>query len=361
MRRTHFIWAAIVVWGAIQATPVVADVVTLSDGSRLLGTVERMGNGKLILATKFAGTIEIDATMIASIQTDQPVNVGMDSGDRLVGPVEWKPQIDRAVVQTEMGGVPVSIDRITAIWPQDGKSPEVLAMEAQLAKAQEEADAAMARWSATLEAGLFVTEGNKDIFRASGRAEARRTSAKDLLKFYISGEYSEEDDERSTSEVKGGAYYEYQFTQRWFGYGRMDLEYDEFENLDLRVSTALGVGYYWLKKPEHELKTRGGMGYLHEAYRDGLTYDAAQAELGLDYRVDLAPWVQFTHSTTWYPTFEALRDYRLVSDSALLFPLGDSKTWKLKLGALYEYDSIPNPGFERLDQTYYANILAELK
>ena len=89
--------------------------------------------------------------------------------------------------------------------------------------------------------------------------------------------------------------------------------------------------------------------------------DAAQAELGLDYRVDIVPWLQFLHSTTYYPTFESLRDYRLVSDSAFLIPLGESDMWKLKLGAQYEYDPIPQPGLKRLDQTYYANIVLDLK
>lgn len=338
-----------------------ADVVVLTDGSRLLGTVERMGGGKLILATQFAGTIEIDSAMVTSIETDEPVNVGMASGDRLVGPIQWKHEIDRAVVETEMGGVPIAVERVEAIWPKDGKSPEVLAMEEQIAKVEKEAEAAQAKWAATFEAGLFFSEGNNNVFRASGKAEVRRTSLKDLLKFYLSAEYSEEDNVRSSHEVKAGAYYEYLFTTHWFGYGRMDLEYDEFENLDLRFSTAVGAGYYWIKKENHELKTRAGIGYLHESFMDETSRDAAQAELGLDYRVDLAPWVQFINSTTWYPTFDSLRDYRLVSDSAFLFPLNGSDMWKLKLGALYEYDPIPNPGFERLDQTYYANILLDLK
>ena len=87
----------------------------------------------------------------------------------------------------------------------------------------------------------------------------------------MSGEYAENNDVRDTAEVKGGAYYEYLFSKRWFAYGAMDLEYDEFENLDLRFSTTVGVGYYWLKEPDHELKTRGGIGYLHESFMDGFT------------------------------------------------------------------------------------------
>lgn len=361
MRGTRFIQFTIIILWALPATSGRADVITLSDGSRLLGTVERMADGKLILVTQFAGTIEIDTSMVASIQTDQVMAVGMDSGDRLIGIIEWKPEIERAVVQTEMGGVPIAVDRVEAIWPKDGKSPEVLAMEAQIAKVKEEFEAQRAKWAVRLEAGFFFTEGNKDIFRAYGRAELNRTSLKDLLKFYVSGEYAEEDDDRNTHEIKGGMYYEYLFTERWFAYTRMDAEYDEFENLDLRFSTVVGGGYYWLKKPEHELKTRAGIGYLHETYMDGITDDTAQGELGLDYRIDIKKWLQFTHSMMWYPTFRALRDYRLVSDSAVLFPLGDSDVWKLKIGALFEYDSIPSPGFERLDHTYYANIVLDLK
>lgn len=339
----------------------VADVVTLSDGSRLLGTVERMQDGKLVLVTKFAGTLEIDASMVTTIQTDQPVNVGMTTGDRLVGPIEWKPQVECAVVQTEMGGVPISLEKVSAIWPRDGKSPEVLALEEQIAEVKRQAEEQQAKWRLVFEAGLFFAEGNNDVLRASGRAEALRQSPRDQLKFYLSGEYSEENDRRSTHEVKGGTYYEYLFTQRWFAYWRLDLEYDEFENLDLRLSTVAGPGFYLIKRPEHELKARAGMGYLHESFMDGLTRNVAQAEIGLDYRLDITPWMQFTNSTTWYPTFESVRDYRIVSDSALLFPLADSEVWKLKLGALYEYDSIPNPGFERLDQTYTASVVAELK
>jgi len=361
MRSTRFVQLTVLVLLVFPVAPGAADVITLSDGSRLIGTVERMGDGKLILVTKFAGTLEIDATQVTLVETEQKVNVGMTTGDRLVGTIEWSPAVEHPVVQTELGGIPITTDKIEAIWPEGGKSPEVLAMEEQIAKVREETEAQRAKWAVSFEAGLFSTEGNKEIIRAFGRAEARRTSLKDLLKFYLSAEYSEEDDARSTHEVKGGAYYEYLFTERWFGYGRMDLEYDEFENLELRSSTTLGAGYYWLKKPDHELKTRAGIGYLHETYMDGVTTNTAQAEVGLDYRIDITPWMRFTHGTTWYPTFEALRDYRLVSDSALLFPLGDTDTWKLKLGALYEYDSIPNPGFESLDQTYYANILLELK
>ncbi len=339
-----------------------ADVVTLTDGSRVLGTVQRLQDGKLIMETQFAGTLEIDASLIETIATDAPVNVGVDTGDRLMGPIEWKPEFGAALVQTELGGIPVAVERIDAIWPQGGKSPEVLVMEQQIEQVKEEMKKARGKWALHIEFGLLSQEGNTEKFQARGGIEGRRTTDRDLLRLYVTANYAETGDARDSSEVIGGAYYEYLFTKKFFGYARSEFEYDEFENIELRSTVALGAGYYWLKKEKHELKTRGGIGYLHETYLDDTdSKNAAQAELALDYRLDINSWLRLQHGTVYYPTFDSVRDYRLVSDSALIFHLTEDRLINLKLGARYAYDSMPEGGAERLDQTYYANILVSIE
>ena len=102
------------------------------------------------------------------------------------------------------------------------------------------------------------------------------------------------------------------------------------------------------------------MGYRHEAYDTGRIDDQAIIDLGLDYRLELAPWVQFTQSTTHSPDFEEFGNYRLDADTALVFPFKDPRV-KLKVGMSHEYNSRPQSGFERLDTTYYANVILELK
>lgn len=348
---------ACLIAGLLLAAAAAADVVTLSDGSRLVGTVRQLAEGKLKLETTYAGALELDMTLVTSIEVDGKIIVETAAGDRLVGSVQWDATAEKAVVQTQVGDVPVPLAQVYQIWPEGQRSPAEIALQLQLEELRE---SMTPKWGASFEAGLLYREGNKELFRASGRGELRRKTAKDLLRFYLSAAYSEEDKQRNESEVIGGAYYEYLLTERWFAYGTTEFEYDEFENLDLRASFAVGAGYYWIKREEHELKTRAGIGFLHESYRDGVTNNTAQAELGLDYRYDIKPWLRFTHSTTYYPTFEELRDYRIVSDSAFIIPLADSEVWKLKLGAKYEYDPLPQPGFERLDQTYYANLLLEV-
>ena len=261
------------------------------------------------------------------------------------------------------------MNQINAIWNENDPSPETLASQAEIAAAQAAAIEARGRWSATIEAGGTYKQGNTDSLDGLGKIEALHKTPKDLLKFYLSGKYSEKNDARSDAEAKLGSLYEYMISKHWYTYLKSELEYDEFENIDTRLTFSGGAGYYWLKKKHHELKTRAGLGYQHEKYRDywkedvkitGQTNDNVQLDIGLDYMVDLADWLKFTHSATYLPTFEGLDDYRLIFDSALLMPLGDSKNWKLKLGALHEYDAIPQTDHERLDETYYAAIVLNL-
>lgn len=338
-----------------------ADVLTLVDGSRLVGKLDELRDGTLVITTDFAGKLEIDAAKVRSIATEKPVVVGLSTGDRLVGPIEWDREAENPVVHTGMGGIAISFDKIEAIWQTDGKSPEVVAMEVQMADERKIAEGKLGKWSATIEMGGRMREGNTETLNARARIELQHKSDLELLKFYLAGEYGEQNDQRDTAEAKLGAYYEHMIGRRFFGYTKSEAEYDEFENLDLRFTVSAGVGYYWIKQDHHELKTHAGPGYMHEAFMDDVTKDSVMLDIGLNYRLDLNNWLQFVHSTSYYPTCESVRDYRLVSDSALLIPLGNSDRWKIKLGALFEYDALPPAGVDRLDRTYYGNLVFNLK
>ncbi len=330
------------------------DVVTTTDGSRIVGKIVQWADGKVTVETAIAGTLVIDAALVMSIETDEPVNVEFDSGDKLVGTVQ--PGEEGPVIDTALGPMNVSASKVATVWPVGQESPKEIALRAEL---EAEKEALKPKWTATLEAGALFTEGNTDRLEARGRFDLKRTTSEDLLHFFLAADYGEQDDNRTVNEYRGGVMYENEITDRWYWYTRLQLEYDEFEQIDLRTVAAAGVGYYWIRKPEHELKNRAGFGYRHEAYNDGTSNDAAVIDLGLDYRVDVAPWLQFTHSTTYSPDIQDFKDYRLDCDTALVFPF-QNDVLKFKLGMRNEYNSRPQPGLERLDNTYYANLVLEL-
>lgn len=326
------------------------DVVFTADGSKLVGKIEKIADGKVIIVTDVAGKLEIDAAKVTSIATDEPMNVELKSGDKLIGVVQAAPESTQSVVKSSVGDVSVPQGDMVSVWKVGAESPAEEKVKAKYRP----------QWTTILEAGANATEGNTDTLNARGRFEVNRRTGFDFLKFYATADYGEQNDERNRNEYRVGSLYEYNFTERFYAYLRGELEYDEFENLDLRATVAGGVGYYWIKKAEHELKTRAGAGYRHETYGSGRTEDEPIADLGLDYRLDVSKWMQFTHSTTYTPSLERFRDYRLDLDTALLFPL-KYEQWKLKLGMRNAYNSNPSGDLDRLDNLYYASVLMEIK
>ncbi len=332
-------------FGAIAS----ADTLTTRDGSRLVGKIERMADGKFVMVTDVVGTVEIDIAKVTSISTDEPVNVEMKSGDRLVGVVAEVLTEEASVVRSAIGEIKIPQQNIASVWRIGTESPA----EQKLLAAHKP------KWKTVVEIGGSATEGNTDSVDVRGRLELSRKTSKDLLRFYASADYGERDDARVRNEYRGGSSYEYLFTKRMFGYARGELEHDEFENLNLRATAAVGLGYYLIKKDEHELKVRAGPGYRHETYDSGRTSDDPIADLGLDYRLDVSKSMQFVHAATYAPNLEDIGDYRLDFDTALLFPL-KADAWKLKVGMKNAYNSNPSGNLDRLDNFYYAGVQLEL-
>ena len=59
----------------LMGTVALADTVLFSDGSRIVGTIERLGNEKVVITTDIAGKLEIDASKIVAMSTDRPLTV----------------------------------------------------------------------------------------------------------------------------------------------------------------------------------------------------------------------------------------------------------------------------------------------
>ena len=333
-----------------------ADVVTLKNGSRIVGQVERLEDGKLRITTDFAGELLIDFENVRGISTETPRTVQLDTGERNVGPMQFDETTGQAVAAP--GDAPdrrIDVDNVQSLWHPEDDSPE-------LAAAKKAAEDARAKWTVQLLAGLNGQSGNSERLSINGRAEANRTTPEDRLKIFAEGRYSKENGVRTANEIIGGSILEVDITDRLFWFAKGTLEHDEFENLKLRANVTGGLGYFLIREDIQDLKVRVGVGYEHESFDDGTTEDSALGELGVDYRRELAPYLLYTFSATYYPKFDdPMSDYRLVVENAGEIPLTDEEDWKLRLGVRNQYDSMPVGDVERLDTYYFANIVWDMK
>ena len=134
MRYSYRIAAALVL--AIGATAL-ADVITFTDGSRVIGRVEGVADGKITILTEFAGSLTVEQGKITGITTDDRVHVEFKSGDTLVGVIVESDAVGSISVQSGIGTIPAPIGDVAFVWPSGTDSPHVVAArQAEAAKAE---------------------------------------------------------------------------------------------------------------------------------------------------------------------------------------------------------------------------------
>jgi putative salt-induced outer membrane protein YdiY len=373
------------VWGESPA----ADEVYLTDGSRLVGRIERLSGGELVLTTDFAGQLKIDAAKIRGLTATRRFNLMLKDGSRTSGIPTFDPAAgQQRLTATAFGDVQVAGDQLVAAWAEGAGEPDEVGLTpeqdqrvAELkAKQQSELEKVAAeharqvhevkhppppgpheRWTARIEIGLTGKTGNIERAAFRGRAQALRETDLDRLLMYIEGNYARDDGRETSNEIFGGARWERDLTDRWFVFLKTELERDEFELLDLRATVTGGAGYFFIRESTHELKGRLGAGIQHESFQDGTSNNDVILEAGYDYRLDILQWLRFTHSLTYYPVVDdPLHNYRLLMETAGEIPLGEG-IWKLRTGMRNDYNAMPRPGIERLDTAYFLNLVAEWK
>ena len=342
----------------VFSASVYADEVYLSDGSKIVGQIVSQVEGNLTIVTEHAGELTIDASAITGFAADRAMNVQLESGDRITGTPTLDAEGQQFVSSEALGRVAVPADtQVTAMWEAGTPSPVLAAQRSQVEALEAEIEQFRNPWSSRLELGLSGSTGNNERLSLNARVSAKREVENERLYLSASGFYSEENNARTKNEILGEARLERDISDRFFVYGKGGLEYDEFENLDLRSTLTAGLGYFVIKEGHHEFKLRGGVGYQHETFADGTNDDDVILDLGYDYRIDLNSYLRFTQSLTFYPSLEdPASDYRLMVETAGEVPLSGDEAWKLRMGVKNDYDAQPRPGIERLDTTYFLNL-----
>lgn len=330
-----------------------ADEVITADGSRIVGTVTSVEDGKVKVKTAFAGDLTIDQAKVQQITTDEVLNVRLASGNTLVGTVTR--QGASTIVNTTNGPMDITSDSITAVWPKDGKSPEVRKAEAETAAAKK----AAGHW--IVEAGLDIagTSGNKDSFGYGGSVRAELKRSDDRLLMYADGKRTEVEGDTTAERLRGGIEYEHNISEKSTWYVRTELTYDEIKDLNLRTDVAGGYGYYFLRDDEtpHTLLGRAGVLFRHEDYDTGTDQQSVGLDLSLTHDWKFKPWGRVRNHLAYTPSFEDTNDYQLNHETSVDILLANSKSWTLRLGVANEYVSMPAPGKEELDTAYFLRLV----
>src|SRR5579871_4559781 len=167
---------------AMVSPAVFADTITLKNGDRLTGTIEKSDAKTLVLKTEFAGEVTLQWAAIDTINSTQPLHVGLAGGQMVDGPVTTKD--GQVQVSTTSAGV------VTA----SKDSVQVIRSDAE----QAAYDAAIERlrhphlgdfWAGTLDTGLSVTRGNSSTLAYTFAGRAVRATDRDKITAYATAVY----------------------------------------------------------------------------------------------------------------------------------------------------------------------------
>jgi len=315
---------------------VCADKVVLENGDTLTGTVVKVLDGKLTLKTDYSAPIEIQVSKIKQIFTDNPVEVHLSSGEVLKGKIETN----------EDGQLVV------------GKSGERETTSVDLAKVVSVNPPPPKKWSGSINAGGNIQTGNTDRKGVILEAQVTRKTDLDRIFFHYLFNYAEENGEMTARSQYGEMEYDYFFTKKWYALAAVSLLNDKFSNYRLRTIVGPGVGYQVWDDPVKALSFEAGLAYQVNDYYTGNDTSFLTARLGGKVRYKLFDFLVLSDSLLFYPSIGKGGEYTFRNEAALTVPLGGrwGARWSLKLANIIDYNSNPQPGFERADIQYLLTL-----
>lgn len=336
---------ALLLAGALRA-----DRIEMADGSVLNGKIVSADKGKFKVETSFAGTIEVAQDQIRTFSTSDAVNVGLSAGSAVLGRVESSGGGIRVVAAD--GQMSASTGNVAAVWRQGEDSPAVREAKAQAAKAER-------HWAYEASLALTGRTGVSEKFGSNLGFKATLESPQDKLIFTLQAERAKDNGVDTADRQFGGVDYSSFFSEKNVWYARTSVEKDKIKLLDLRSTTAFGIGRKLVKTERQDTELRLGISYLYETYSNNTKFDSPGADVTLLNSLQLARW-KLTNMISYTPAFKDFANYRVHHESAFEVPITAS-LWKLRLGLANDYQSEPPDGTEKLDTTYFTSLILNWK
>lgn len=331
-------------------TTIMADQVTLKNGDRLTGHIKRADKGVLQI-DYFKHTIEIPWEEVVSLESDAKLYLLLKDGQVVVGPV--KSSATGLEVATEgTGTVPVTLTSIQTIRAPE----EQAAYDAELERLRN--PGLLDLWSGFLDTGLASAQGNAQTTSFNVSLATARTSPRDKISVTITSLYARSNTTGVTlttaNAIRGGIRYDMNIRKRLFGFGSTDLEYDQFQGLDLRFVPAAGLGFHWVKTDRTRFDLFGGGALNREFYINDVNRTSGEAVLGEELFYQLVEAVHLDHKTVFYPNLTETGEYRVNLDNALVTKLSNWLSWQLSLSD--RLISNPIPGKKKNDLLFTTGL-----
>ena len=314
------------------STQLLADQVVLKNGDRLTGTIVDSDGKTLTMKSAFAGEVKIKWEAVQEITSDEPIYVSAKSGEVLVGKVTTSE--GKLSVETESSGrVTVSKDAVQSVRSKEQQA----SYDAEIERLRH--PRLLDSWGGVVDTGLAIARGNTETFTYNLSAKAARTTAKDKVSVYALSLYSRNSAAgtavTTASLVNGGTRYDFNVSEKYFAFGQLDLLHDRFQELDLRVAPAGGMGIHAIKRASTILDLNAGGGLNKEFFTSGLSRASGEALLGEAYSHKFSKVTTLNQSLQFFPNLTNTGEFRSLFSLGIVTQLTKVLSWQVSFTNLY--------------------------
>ena len=326
--RLTLVWSVFLVGSSLFA-----DQVTLKNGDRLTGTIEKSDGKTLVIKTEFAGEVTVQYPAIQEIQSTQPLHVELPNGRSAVGPVTTSDG-NLVVATTSEGSVTAPAAAVLALR----NASEQAAYEKTLHPGLTDA------WAIGTNVGFALTGGNSETENLAIAFTADRKTLNDHLGLYTNSVYARSSDagvsSTTANAVQGGLRFDRNIVASLFGFGAADFQTDALQELNLRSVLGGGLGFHAIKTDVTTLDLLGGINYTRESYgavppNDAFTRSFAAATLGEELMHKWGKSTVVTQKLYFFPNFNDAGEYRAAFNLGTLTKLNKWLGWQNALGDIY--------------------------
>jgi putative salt-induced outer membrane protein YdiY len=311
-----------------------AGQITMKNGDRFTGSVVKLDGKNLILKSDYAGVISVPWDAVVSISSSEPLSVSLQDGQLLVGQVSTSDT--KLVIETKNAGT-ISTEK---------EAVKTVRSQAEQAEADRYLNPRIVDlWAGFVDLGYSASRGNSSTNNLAVSANAARATTRDTIAVHFASLYSSNTvagkSILSANAMRGGINYNLNLRPRLFAFGSVDLEFDEFQDLDLRFVPAGGLGYHAVKSERAAFDLFGGGALNREFFSTGLKRTSGEVLVGDDLFYKLSSSTSLHQRLTFYPNVSRPGEYRTNFDLSAVTTLKKWLAWQLSASDRILSDPLP--------------------
>ena len=315
-----------------------ADQVSLRNGDRLSGSIVKSDRESMTMKTEFLGSVTIQWDAVEEITSEEQLFVTSADGQVLVGFVSTRG--GEFIIRTAQG-ITVAVGKAVV---ESVRSPEEQASyEAEVERLRN--PNLLDFWSGFVDVGLSFTGGNAETNTFATAMKTERKTSRDKISVYANSLFAQNGttgvSETTANAIRGGTRYDINLNGSLFTFGFLDLEFDEFQNLDLRNVIGGGLGWHVKDSGRVIFDFYSGGSFNQEFFSTDVTRRSGEVVFGEELTYKILESTSISEKLSFYPNLSETGEYRVQFDATLSAELNRWLAWHITLSDRFLSNPIP--------------------